>query len=707
MPPTQSRLKAALALASNGWRVFPLYHPKGDLCSCGKGAGHPIGKHPISRGWQQEATTDADQITKWWKKNPESNIGIATGKESNLIVLDIDGKEGEDMVAKSGHEPTVTVKTGKGRQLYFVHPGERVRNKVGRFPQLDSRGDGGYVVAPGSLHQSGNLYHFVEGARPGDVPLAKAPKWWLEVVVDGAPDSRAEEAERSENRGPVIKGRRNSALASIAGSLRDKGLSVEAIRFALRDFNKSNCQPPLEEDEVDKIAQSYGRYPKGEPDKKYKISELADLLRKDRHFLTSPIDSDGQGVKLLLYGDGCFRPNGADVARRMADRILGNASRPDTINSVVELIKERTKTPEELLNPKALNLVNTISGMVDWRTGELSPHDPELLSTFQINAEYKPDHTEAGVPGVECKRLDKFLADVFPADAQDLVDEIVGYLMIPSCEFQKAIMLVGEGANGKSTFLHVVSNFLNECNVSRMSLQQLEDSPFSAAELQGKLANIYADIPNSKLEKSDTFKSLVAGDPIKAERKYGHPFTLQTRARLIFSANAFPKSADSSNAYFRRWIVIPFPNRFEGRNADPDLVRKLTTPEAMSRLLNRGLAGLRRLKANGGFSVPKSSEAQVEAYKVENDSSYEFIRERLKSSDGGDSKLPKVEVYEKYIQWCQASGIKHPVNQRKLNHTIEQATGAKEVQHGPKRVRCWSGLEYSQDDGASKGDSKY
>ncbi len=691
---TVSRLNAALFLASQGWKVFPLHWPKDGKCSCGKGTGHPIGKHPLATAWQTEATTNETQISAWWGKTPEANIGLATGKDSGIIVLDIDGSEGEARVADGGHEPTVTVITGKGRQLYFKHPGEKTRNKVGRFPQLDSRGDGGYVVAPGSLHQSGKLYHFDEGKRPGEVALAAAPKWWLEVVVDGAAQERTAAPTGSGAQGAKVtkKGGRNSALASLAGSLRDKGLGVDVIRMALMEYNTKHCEPPLDAEEVSNIAKSYGRYDEGEPNKKYKVSELTDILRRDRHFLCSPIDSGGQGVRLMLYQDGVYRPNGADVARRMADKILGNASRPETINSVVDLIRERTKQHEEYLNPRALELINTTSGMLDWKNGKLTGHSPDLLSTFQIQAAFQA--------GARSEVLDAFLEQVFPADALPLVEEIVGYLMLPSTKHQKAVMLVGEGANGKSTFLHMLAAFLQECNISRMSLQQLEDSPFSAAELQGKLANIYADIPNSRLEKSDTFKSIVSGDPIKAERKFGHPFTLRTSARLVFSANAFPKSSDSSQAYFRRWIIIPFPNKFEGKQADPDLAKKLVAPECLSALLSRGLIGLRRLESQGHFSHSASTESQVESYKVENDSAYEFMKESLKADEGG--RISKAEVYERYIAWCGVNGVKYPANNRKLNHTLSTAMNLREVHHGPKRTKSWAGAAYVELQAESK-----
>lgn len=685
------RVQHALELAGYGWKVFPLNWMIGDRCSCGSthsdGDGKmdgSRGKHPIKPGWQGTATSDPDVIKKLWKETPDANIGLACGEESNLIVLDIDDSEGEAIVAAKGHKPTVVSITGKGRQLFFKYPGEKVLNKVRSFPGLDSRGNGGYVVAPGSTHYSGKVYAFDADFHPSRQEVALAPQWWLDAVLASSSERPAQE-KREEKPKVVKKGGRNSTLASMAGSLRDKGLSVETIRVALLDYNKSHCDPPLPEDEVANIAKSYGRYDAGDPNRKYTVSELADTLRVNRNFITSPIDSGGVGVQLMLYSDGVYKPNGADVARRMSDKILGKTSRPDTINSIVELIKERTKISDEFLNPRAQELVNTINGMYSWKEEKLYPHSAELLSTFQLNAVYDPE----AVSGV----LDTFLSQVLRPEDVLLMEEILGYLMIPTTKYQKAFMFVGEAANGKSTLLHMLSAFISEGNISRLSLQQLEDSPFSAAELQGKLINVYADIPAVKLEKSDVFKSIVSGDTIKAERKYGQPFILRTAARLMFSANEFPRSADSSAAYFRRWIIVNFPNRFEGKSADPDLSKKLTHPRVMSALLNRALTGLKRLEDQGHFSETESSAMQAEKYKTENNSSYAFIRDCLEKAPV-KSVIPKSALFERYQHWCTENGIKFGESTQKFNKTIELALGVKEVRIGEKKIRNWAGVAF-------------
>lgn len=187
----ETRKEAALSHAARGWRVLPLAWPKfnqaGDFvgCSCGNPNCASPGKHPLIKAWQVNATTDPATIDQWWSQWPNANIGIATGEASNLAVIDIDiDKETGEFVGLAtlakieevyGETPaTLEVETGSGGlQLYHLHPGIEVRNSQSEdaIDHIDFRGDGGYVVAPGSMHASGRPYRFVdESKRMVDLP---------------------------------------------------------------------------------------------------------------------------------------------------------------------------------------------------------------------------------------------------------------------------------------------------------------------------------------------------------------------------------------------------------------------------------------------------------------------------------------------------------------------------------------------------------
>src|SRR5207302_7003645 len=110
---------------------------------------------------------------------------------------------------------------------------------------------------------------------------------------------------------------------------------------------------------------------------------------------------------------------------------------------------------------------------------------------------------------------------------------------------------------------------------------------------------LYADLPDNILKSAGTFKMLTGGDSIMAERKFGHPFLFKNYAKLMFSCNKVPEVQEDSDAFFRRWIIITFPNKFEGANDDRDMLSKLTTPEELSGIFNWALKGLKRLQQQG------------------------------------------------------------------------------------------------------------
>lgn len=161
-----TRGDAALDYAQRGWHVFPVYEPMEDgRCSCGKTDCSSPAKHPRTRHGVLEATTDQVRIRAWWTQWPDANIGLATGRKSRIVVMDIDPRHGGDkslaeFEAHMGRMPeTLECLTGGGgRHFYLRAPEFPIKNKVNLMPGIDFRGDGGYVIAPPSGHISGGLY---------------------------------------------------------------------------------------------------------------------------------------------------------------------------------------------------------------------------------------------------------------------------------------------------------------------------------------------------------------------------------------------------------------------------------------------------------------------------------------------------------------------------------------------------------------------
>jgi len=260
-------LKAALACAQRDWLVVPLHNPKHGKCSCRKNDCSSPGKHPRTERGLKDGSNDASQIEQWFARWPDANIGILTGQTSGLVVLDVDGEDGKASLRAltAAHAPlpkTLCVKTGragsdgrrKGCHYYFRSPAEAIiRNSAGILGKgLDVRGEGGYVVAPPSLHSSGLLYEWLAPEQP----LADLPVWLFAKLSEAKSVSEPLKPKAGE----IQEGSRNAALASLAGTMRRRGMSPEAIEAALMQENSARCDPPLPTREVRDIARSVARY---------------------------------------------------------------------------------------------------------------------------------------------------------------------------------------------------------------------------------------------------------------------------------------------------------------------------------------------------------------------------------------------------------------------------------------------------------------
>jgi putative DNA primase/helicase len=184
--------------------------------------------------------------------------------------------------------------------------------------------------------------------------------------------------------------------------------------------------------------------------------------------------------------------------------------------------------------------------------------------------------------------------------------------MVPATWLQQGILLTGEGCNGKSVYLSLLVRFLGRHNVATVALHRLEADKFAVSRLVGKLANICADdLPSEHLAGTSTFKALTGGDTLSAEHKFKDSFDLAPFARLVFSANHPPRSADSSAAFFRRWKVIPFDHIFAPDEQIPRdvLDGRLQAEPELSGLFNKALDGLRRVQQQRRFSEPESTRA--------------------------------------------------------------------------------------------------
>lgn len=235
------RLDAALEYAARGWRVFPVHTIRGGECTCGGRKGCKPGKHPLTDHGFKDATTDSKQIRRWWAKWPEANIGIATGKASGIIVLDIDPRNGGDQAlaeleSQHGSLPHTVeaISGGGGRHILLQYPGYHIKSRSGLWPGIDVKADGGYFVAEPSVHESGREYAWELSHLPSDVAVALIPQWLLQRFEEGS-SSKNRETEVTE-RTEWSKTNHSVSQSPSVSSV----LSVLSVHSVLSVFSVSN-----------------------------------------------------------------------------------------------------------------------------------------------------------------------------------------------------------------------------------------------------------------------------------------------------------------------------------------------------------------------------------------------------------------------------------------------------------------------------------
>ena len=328
------------------------------------------------------------------------------------------------------------------------------------------------------------------------------------------------------------------------------------------------------------------------------IKEVADRIEKTDHF------AQDEAGNIYRYNAGVYKSRGSEFIKRSVKRVLDELDlmrdwSTRLAESVVEFI--RVDSPE--LWKKPADVVNLVNGLLRLSDRTLLPHTPKHLSATQLPVRYDPDAT--------CPATDEFDSQVFPDDAVILSHEIAACLINPQLKIQKALLFIGEGGNGKSRKLNQYKAFIGSPNCAAVSLHDLEANRFATSRLFGKLANICPDLPSKHLSGTSRFKAITGGDEITAEFKFKTSFEFRCHAKLIFSANHPPQSDDASEAFFDRWLVVPFAGRFRGTAheiPEAQLDAKLTAPEELSGLLNHALAVMDRLASSARFSEPDSVE---------------------------------------------------------------------------------------------------
>jgi len=553
--------------------VFPVYEigPDGH-CACGAkrktdgGAGCASGKHPRIQTWQRAATRDISYAAKWWEKWPNANVGVATGANSGLVVIDLDIKPArgdkpavdgvhslEALEGRFGPLPlTLRSQTGRGGyHLFFRYPEgvERVGNSVEVIaPGIDVRADGGYVVVPPSNHESGKTYVWLNQHPPADMP-----PWLLARVLGAKTKSTASKSPRVLKNGPrrFSDGGRNDALTSLAGSMRKRGMPVEAIQAALRATNNIQCVPPLEDDEVDKIAASVSRYEPSDLD-----AELAAAAATVGDAWYNRLARNTQEKPLASLANIAIAINGH---KDLCDVFRWNARAQS-----VYVVREPPWHRDQLLpRPSSENDMLELAFFLGelWGTSIALRDTRDAISGVAARTPFDPvkDYLESLVwDGV--RRLPTWLqtyCDVEDSEHVRLVGErwllsAVARTFKPGCKVDHILLLEGAQGDGKSTVAQVLAVKPHDWYTDDIS----DFGTVKAAEqLQGKWVVELAELAAIRSRDANTTKSFITRNADNFRTPYAQTTTVRPRMCVfIGTTNPGAHLVDPTGAR-RFWLV--------------------------------------------------------------------------------------------------------------------------------------------------------
>lgn len=675
--------------AARGWIIHRVQSPTAKVNS--------PGKQPVDAGWQKVTTPPTEATLKQWfgSDNPNRyNVGLLCGEASGVTVIDLDRMIYADIF--NGVDTLRSSRTAGRGHVYFKY-NPRLKASKHHNLGIEVLATGNNVILPPSVHEAGGVYKWDDP----DAPLAEMPEE-IEVKLINLFKREKELNALVKKCRPCFsrlfkkeirevtdfhgaEGRElmvawGTDLKAAGATLADGEMWVKIIYGDGFDRAKTLTEwrniDPTKTWKCETVGVKFGcdcagcnwraaQTPKKAHTTKYnKDTASPDMfLIGDKEafdangfskwllngsgftFATLPGDDD-----MMWYREGVYIRGGDIEIKKVIEEIMdGFKVTTHAVNEVIGHVQRRTYTESGEFD-KDKHIINLKNGLYNTETSELIPHAPEYLSTVQIPVEHNGDAT--------CPVIDQFLTDVLDDEDIGAAMEWFGYLLEPHYWIQKMLMLLGEGSNGKSKFLGLLSAFIGKKNISNESIQDLSNNRFRVANLHGKLANIHADISSRALHDTGILKLLSGGDDVSVEKKNKSSFEFENFARMVFSANRLPHAEDDTDAWYRRWTFINFTRKFGDDpdavgKADKRILEKLTVDSELSGLLNRALVALKGLHDRDGFQDNMSTEDTRAIYRRLSDPVATFIEDCCIL--GSDNKVGRAALFRAYVLYCDVN----------------------------------------------------
>lgn len=614
----------------------------------------PGTKVPATKNGVKDATLDNVTTDAFYAMH--SDYGIAVSGDG-FVIFDFDvkdGIDGRDELLDFDLPDTLTQTTPSGGLHMIYRTSDEIRPSVNTKIGVDVRGWHSYIVCdptPGYCWED------------DEVGIADADSRVMAFLEHVRPAK-----ERSTRNGEKLKeGQgRNVELFAYGAKLQTFEKSDEEIKGLMRAYNENNFEPPLDEDEFSKCVHSVlSTLPKGYSDE-VKQQKKQGRPRKFDHVAVAKqlIDNNGfcliDGMPAIRHGK-IYEIGWKAVAREII-AINDSATRTNQ-----KEVQHYLSVMAELKQQSDPALIAFKNGVLDVRTMVLRDFEETDVIPNLIPHDWDEN--------AECADVDNVLLKMAcgESDILESLMEVFGMCMYRSSEFTQSAILLGEGSNGKSTYIRMIQALLGKENISSLDMAML-GKQFHTGQLAGKLANLGDDISN-EFQRGDllaVFKKVVDGNRIYADVKGIEGFEFEPYTMLVFSANEFPRLADYTDGMLRRIFPIEFNAKFSKTDADydPRISKKITTEKACQRMALLGVMGLQQVFENNGFTPNTASNRRVEEIIESNDTVFSWSRENGWTTSTLEGAVG-VTLYSEYKHWCTDSGLQ-PVSRNKFTRQINK-----------------------------------
>ena len=660
-------------------------------------------KSPYIMHGYKDATKDLSQINNFWTNFPEALIGVPTGKETGLFVVDIDegkGKSGEETFIYLGLSNPNTVQTitqSGGRHLFFKYdpsiPQNNSYSKLGKF--IDTKSDGGYVIWAGSQG-----YRYRDGYDPKSKQVSPMPNDFKECIT------------RAFSVIPI--GNRNETLFKQSVGLVNSGVSNEAIKKAASALNQ-RCETPLDDKELNTLTNSAFRYKndeqKGRSNSLLPLTDLGNGHRFARDHYGKALFCIEQ-KSWYAFEDGRWSRDNLAV-NKLAEKTTKDI-KAEAMSSYefMDQIKKWAKNSENIARQKAMLeaarhhldinidkfnnnkfLFNLDNVTYDLNTFSNKNHNYKDHITLKSKTKYDPN--------ARCPLWEKFLKEVTMRneELQIYLQKLCGYCLIGKRNEQFIIFVVGPGANGKSVFINTLSYVFGEY-AGIISARPLINGnngaiPSDVANLYGKRLVTLSEFPEESHLNTTLIKSITGGDRLTARHLYQNWFEFNPEFVLICAMNQIPKIREDDLAFFRRLKIIDFFKIFNKEEIDKELPSKLKS-EASS-ILNWCIDGYKKY-CKEGLEDTTSIRNSVKSFIQRNNPLVEYFETQIKVTYKQADYITIHSLKESVDNFSNELFGKEVTIAQIYKFFRTKGLYPKQKREGLYRIRCYQGIKFREDE---------